>query len=120
TGHTGVTFVASTGDSAAPGGYPAFSPNVVAVGGTTLSLTSTGAYLGETAWADSGGGISAVEARPSFQASIADVSNPSNRRMIPDVSFDANPASGAAVYDSFSQGTNAPWIAVGGTSLSAP
>jgi len=35
-GHQGVTFLASTGDNGAPGGYPAYSPNVVAVGGTTL------------------------------------------------------------------------------------
>ena len=39
-GHQGVTFVASTGDNGAPGEYPAFSPNVVAVGGTTLSLSA--------------------------------------------------------------------------------
>ena len=40
-GHPGVTFVASTGDSGAPGGFPAFSPNVVAVGGTTLTINAS-------------------------------------------------------------------------------
>src|SRR5579864_1763397 len=40
-GHRGVTFLASTGDTGAPGGYPAFSPNVVAVGGTTLTVDSS-------------------------------------------------------------------------------
>src|SRR5208282_1826005 len=43
-GHTGVTFCASTGDSGAPGGYPAFSPNVVAVGGTSLYLNANNTY----------------------------------------------------------------------------
>ena len=56
TGHPGVTFLACTGDQAAPGGYPAFSPNVIAVGGTTLSVDSNGNYLGESAWSDGGGG----------------------------------------------------------------
>jgi subtilase family serine protease len=47
--HRGVTFLASTGDIGTPGGYPAFSPNVVAVGGTQLSLVSN-TYAGETGW----------------------------------------------------------------------
>jgi subtilase family serine protease len=47
--HRGVTFLASTGDTGAPGGYPALSPNVVAVGGTQLNLQSN-AYDGETGW----------------------------------------------------------------------
>src|SRR5208282_1354568 len=47
-GHTGVTFLASTGDSGSPGGYPAYSPNVVAVGGTTLNLNSDNSYNSET------------------------------------------------------------------------
>jgi hypothetical protein len=49
TGHTGVTFLAATGDSGAPGGYPAYSPNVVAIGGTQLTLSSN-AYGSETTW----------------------------------------------------------------------
>ena len=46
-GHQGVTFLASTGDSGSPGGYPAYSPNVVAVGGTTLDLNAGGTYEAE-------------------------------------------------------------------------
>jgi len=51
-GHTGITFLASTGDNGAwPGAqYQATSPNVVAVGGTSLSVDSRGNYLGETGW----------------------------------------------------------------------
>jgi subtilase family serine protease len=48
-GHPGVTFLASSGDGGTPGGYPAFSPNVVAVGGTTLSLNNN-AYASEVGW----------------------------------------------------------------------
>jgi len=48
-GHPGVTFLASTGDTGKPGGYPAYSPNVVAVGGTQLSLDGE-MYAGETGW----------------------------------------------------------------------
>jgi subtilisin-like proprotein convertase family protein len=115
-GHNGVTFLASTGDNGAPGGYPAYSPRVVAVGGTRLFLNSDNTYSSETGWTDSGGGVSGVEAKPSYQSSIA----LGSRRMIPDISLDADPNSGVAVYDSYSQGSAAPWIAVGGTSLSSP
>ena len=49
-GHQGVTFLAATGDYGSPGGYPAYSPNVVAVGGTTLTLNSDGSYKSEVGW----------------------------------------------------------------------
>ena len=66
-GHQGVTFLASTGDDGAPAGYPAYSPNVVAVGGTSLDLNSSGAYEAETGWSGSGGGVSDYESQPSYQ-----------------------------------------------------
>jgi uncharacterized protein YdeI (BOF family) len=114
-GHGGVTFLASTGDAGSPGGFPAFSPNVVAVGGTTLTLSGNN-YVGETGWSGSGGGQSGYETEPSYQNAVQH----SGWRQIPDVSFDADPASGVAVYDSYDYGSSAPWIQVGGTSLSAP
>jgi uncharacterized repeat protein (TIGR01451 family) len=114
-GHAGVTFVAATGDSGAPGGYPAMSPNVVAAGGTTLMLNNT-TYLGETAWSLGGGGPSACEAQPGYQHAVQS----SGARETPDVAFDADPNSGVAVYDSYDFGSAAPWVQVGGTSLSAP
>jgi hypothetical protein len=122
-GHTGITFLASTGDSGAPGGYPAYSPNVVAVGGTTLTLGPTGNYLSETAWGDpaggaTGGGISTVEAQPSYQKGF--VTQSTSNRTIPDVAFDADPASGVPVYDSTDFGAMTPWETIGGTSLSCP
>ena len=116
---SGVTFVASTGDTASPGSYPAESPNVVAVGGTSLTMSSSTAYGGETAWSDSGGGLSSYESRPSFQNSVSSVVGSS--RGTPDVAFDADPNTGVWVYDSFDESaTGGPWIGVGGTSLSAP
>ena len=59
-GRNGITYVGSTGDKGPPGGYPAFSPNVVAVGGTTLSVDGSSNYLGESGWSGSGGRISAL------------------------------------------------------------
>jgi subtilase family serine protease len=115
-GHSGVSFVASTGDSGSPGGYPAYSPNVIAVGGTRLSVDASGNYLGETAWSSGGGGVSTMEAEPSYQSAFQST----GKRSIPDVSMDADPNSGVAVYDSYDNGTSTPWAQMGGTSLSAP
>jgi subtilase family serine protease len=119
-----VAFVAASGDSGAPVIYPAASPNVLAVGGTTLTLTSSNNWSSETAWSGSGGGISAVEKLPSYQPgtySNGSNSGTSTMRMNPDVSYDANPNTGFAVYDSFPvSGAGGPWIQVGGTSDAAP
>jgi hypothetical protein len=101
-GHGGVTFVASSGDTSTVE-YPSSSPNVLAVGGTTLNESSTGLYHSETVWSGSGGGPSAYEAG----------------RTTPDVAWDANPSTGVAVYDSVGTG-NSPWQVVGGTSVGAP
>ena len=115
-GHAGISFFASTGDSGSPGGYPAYSPNVVAVGGTTLSVDSAGNYLSESAWSGSGGGISTQEPQPAYQNSVQSTGS----RMTPDVSMDADPNSGVPVYDSFDNGTSSPWLQAGGTSLASP
>ncbi len=117
-GHGGVTFLASTGDTGAPGGFPAFSPNVVAVGGTTLTTDASGNYVSESGWSGSGGGISTYQTQPAYQAGI--VTQSTTKRTIPDVSFDADPNSGASVYDTYDFGTSAPWETVGGTSLASP
>jgi subtilase family serine protease len=117
-GHQGVTFLASTGDFAAPSGYPAFSPNVVAVGGTTATISSGGTLLNETGWSDGGGSVSLFEPQPGYQNGI--VTQSKSFRANPDVSFDADPNTGVPIADSFSFGASAPWIQVGGTSFSAP
>jgi subtilase family serine protease len=117
-GHAGVTFVASSGDTGAPTSYPSASPNVLSVGGTTLSVNSSGTYQGESAWGGSGGGISSIESQPSYQKGI--VTQTTTKRANPDVSYDSNPNTGFPVYDSYSDGTATPWIQVGGTSDAAP
>ena len=116
TGHQGVTFVASTGDAGSPGDYPAYSPNVVAVGGTSLNLSANGSYQSEAGWNGSGGGTSTYETEPAYQAGVQNT----GRRTVPDVSFDADPNTGVAVYDSYNGGRAFPWEQVGGTSLAAP
>jgi hypothetical protein len=134
-GHTGVTFVVSSGDSGAYNSgsgaktvdYPAASPNVLAVGGTSLSVDSKGDYISETGWGNgsssassggSGGGISSYETQPSYQKGV--VTQSSTYRTVPDVAFDADPNTGVAVIDSYDFGASSPWVQVGGTSLAAP
>jgi hypothetical protein len=123
----GVTFVASTGDyGAAAPVYPAFSPNVLAVGGTGLLLNADNSYASETGWgyfsgtADayigSGGGLSQFETEPGFQQRV----QPTGMRTAPDVAFVAGPATGAWVADPYNLDLSDPWEVVGGTSLSAP
>jgi hypothetical protein len=126
-GHQGVTFVASAGDygSAMPE-YPAFSPNVVAIGGTSLTLNADSTYNSETGWGyysnvvgqfiGSGGGVSQYEAEPAFQQGVQSTGN----RTIPDVSFLADPATGAWIADAYNLPGGNPWEIAGGTSLSAP
>jgi subtilase family serine protease len=128
-GHTGVTFVASSGDSGFFGSrqgppvsveWPAAVPTVLSVGGTTLSVASNGSYLGETAWnysyspsqgwSGGGGGVSHVYAEPSYQYGVQRTGG----RTVPDVAYDA--ATGVSIYDSLAGG----WTSVGGTSAGAP
>jgi subtilase family serine protease len=125
-----VTYVASSGDNGAPPSYPAVSPNVLAVGGTSLTLNGS-TYASESAWSDSGGGISRYENLPSYQTdtySNGATTATSTKRMSPDVAYDANPNTGFAVYDStpyspyypYRFGAQSGWFQVGGTSAGAP
>jgi hypothetical protein len=118
TGHAGVAFVASSGDSGAPVSYPAVSPNVLAVGGTTLNLTSSNAISTESGWSGSGGGISALEAQPAYQKGV--VTQSGTARANPDVAYDADPNTGFPVYLTYGNSASAPWLQFGGTSDAAP
>lgn len=109
-----VDFVASSGDSGYGTSWPAVSPRVVAVGGTRLVLNSSGNRLSETAWSGSGSGCSKYESKPAWQRDAA-----CSRRTVADISAAADPATGAAVYSSLSDGGSG-WFSVGGTSLAAP
>jgi hypothetical protein len=126
----GVTFVAASGDSGAGTLWPAVSPYVVAVGGTTLKLTSSNTISSETGWGNgswspylggSGGGFSQYEPLPSYQQNIPTGANgfqftQFGVRLSPDVSYDASPYTGFYVLDSAQGG----WFTVGGTSAGAP
>ncbi len=114
---SGVVYVASAGDDGSKTSYPAASPYVLSVGGTTLKVSASGTRQGsETAWTGSGGGVSKYEDRPIFQKPF----NPQTHRSIPDVSYDADPATGFAIYDSTKYQGESGWLMVGGTSAGAP
>ena len=115
---TGVTFVASSGDSGHGVGYPAASPFVVGVGGTSLTVSSTGVWTKETAWSGSSGGESQYETEPSYQATA----QTSGKRGIPDVAYDGNPNTGVPSYSSYNCGSSCytGWNQWGGTSIGAP
>lgn len=115
---TGVVFFASAGDS--PGTeFPSVLSNVVGVGGTTITRSASGAYKNETSWSATGGGLSSFVPRPSYQSVISSIVG--SKRGVPDVSLDANPSSGAWLYDTVPyQGQKLNWVVVGGTSLASP
>ena len=118
-GHNGVTFIAASGDNGSFYGadWPASSPYVLSVGGTSLSVSnSTGTYSSETGWSDSGGGVSQFEDEPEYQSGVQSL----DQRTVPDVAADANPNTGVAVYDSYSYDGVSGWVEFGGTSAAAP
>ncbi len=117
---SGVTFLAASGDAGSGAAYPASSPDVVGVGGTALTLDDSGNYLSEVAWSGSGGGTSAYEREPLYQSLLGIPNNARGYRGAPDVSYNANPATGFAVYDSIPLGGSTGWFRVGGTSAGAP
>jgi subtilase family serine protease len=109
---SGAVFFASSGDNGAGASWPASSPYVVGVGGTSLTL-ARGQFSKETAWGGSGGGVSAYEKQPSFQSTYS-IPKAGGMRAIPDVAYDADPRSGFPIY------RLGKWQQVGGTSAGAP
>lgn len=129
--HAGTLYTASAGDSGHGVIYPSASPDVIAVGGTTLngcSGTSCAGFTSETTWSDGGGGISKYESIPAYQSSytgpVYGASTISaltgGKRGVPDVSFVGNPNTGVSVYDSTAYDGQSGWWTIGGTSVGAP
>ncbi len=144
----GVTFVVAAGDSGiyASGtyspvaDYPASSPNVLAVGGTSVTIPTSGAYpgtgpSGEVAWGSGttsgiygggGGGLSSVEPQPSWQAGVVPLAlDPAGARALPDVSIDSGSAQQYDVFTSTLAGSSVSsnavgWLGDAGTSAAAP
>ncbi len=110
-----VVYFASTGDIGGQRSWPALSPKVVAVGGT--SLTGSGATWSESAWSGTGGGVSAYFSRPEYQSAVQVIVG--TKRGGPDISAVADPYTGCAVYAPTSS-TTSQWMVFGGTSLSCP
>ncbi|MGH3435526.1 MAG: S53 family peptidase [Sciscionella sp.] len=110
--HSGVAITASTGDNGYGVSFPASSPGVTAVGGTTLNKDSSQRGWSETAWSGAGSGCSSVEPKPSWQTDQGCAN-----RAVADVSAVADPQTGLAIYDTYGE---PGWIQVGGTSLSSP
>lgn len=108
--HPGVAVTVSAGDSGYGAEYPASSPYVTAVGGTTLKPSGGG--WTQSVWSGSGAGCSTVEPNPGWQPS-----KECPGRTVADTSADANPNTGVAVYDSYGQ---SGWLVFGGTSVSSP
>jgi subtilase family serine protease len=121
--HPGVAIVASTGDSGYAAGpiYPSTSPNVIAVGGTTLmAAAGTARGYSESAWQGAGSGCSVYEPMPAWQAAISSVAGTcGTHRAVSDVSAVADPATGVAVYDTYGYPGWYPGM-IGGTSVAAP
>jgi subtilase family serine protease len=103
-------FFASSGDSGGRTIYPSASPFVVAAGGTSLH-TYNGSLVSESGWSGSGGGPSSYEAKPTWQTAK---NTSSFARSVPDVSSDADPNTGVAVY------WQGQWAVFGGTSVASP
>jgi len=127
--HPGIAITASTGDygyldwksgNVSPQ-FPASSPHVIAVGGTTLSTGSGGSWAGETAWTSGGSGCSQSLRAPSWQQAAAgwSATGCGTLRSTADIAADANPATGVPVYGPDLNGVGG-WDQVGGTSLSSP
>jgi len=112
--HAGVAITASSGDSGYGVQFPASSPHVIAVGGTSLRTAATARGWSETTWSGAGSGCSAIYGKPSWQTDTS-----CTRRMEADVSAIADPSTGVAVYGPSSRHASS-WQVYGGTSVAAP
>jgi subtilase family serine protease len=117
--HPKIAVTVSAGDSGYGVACPANQNTVVAVGGTTLNLDQNNNYVSETVWNGTGSGCSTAISAQSWQTSASNWAaiGCGTKRGMNDVSADADPATGAAVYDTYGYGG---WLVVGGTSLSSP
>jgi subtilase family serine protease len=112
--HPGIAITVSSGDNGYGVEYPASSPHVTAVGGTSLMKSGGTRGWSETAWDGAGSGCSSVFAKPSWQKDSG-----CSMRSVADVSAVADPATGVAVYGPARRNRSA-WMVFGGTSVAAP
>lgn len=116
--HPGVAVTVASGDNGYGSfGFPAASPSVITVGGTTLTLGAGNTYGSESVWSGAGSGCSLYLTAPAWQSFLTACAG---KRGTADVAADAAPATGAAVYDTVRYQGRLGWFQVGGTSLSSP
>jgi subtilase family serine protease len=107
-------------------GYPASSPFVTAVGGTSLYADPAGKYQFEIVWNDAsgggGGGVSQQFAEPFYQYSLpASVQTElNNYRGLPDISYNGDPNTSILVYVGFLGAAGNGFYFIGGTSEGSP
>lgn len=127
--HPGIAITVSAGDGGYGVEYPAASQYVTAVGGTTLTRDSSVARgWTESVWNTSstegtGSGCSKYDPQPSWQSATATITNNPgvcSKRVVGDVSADADPNTGVSVYDSYSYRGQSGWLVFGGTSVASP
>ena len=113
--HPGVVITASTGDNGYEVQFPAASQYVTAVGGTTLRMSANGSWARRRRGTARDRAARSTSRSPSWQNDAG-----CSGRTVADVSADADPNTGAAVYDSVTYVGQSGWFQVGGTSLAAP
>jgi subtilase family serine protease len=112
--HPGIAITASSGDAGFGVEFPASSPHVIAVGGTSLRTSATTRGWTETTWSGAGSGCSTVYAKPAWQTDAGCA-----RRTVADVSAVADPNTGVSVFGPSSRSRSA-FLVFGGTSVAAP
>jgi len=119
----GMNYFAATGDNGEAVSWPSVSPYVMAVGATSMHYSGSGSRS-ETAWSGTGGGVSAYEGMPAYQATAVPGMQNYGGRAVGDVSFNGDPSTGQYVAVIANQTScsfcQVSWITAGGTSLSTP
>jgi len=125
--HPGVAITVASGDNGYGSfGFPAASPDVIDAGGTTLGVSKqsngTYAWASETTWSGAGSGCSNYFSAQPWQTLLSNwpATGCQSLRGVADVAADADPNTGAAVYDTTKYQGLSGWYPVGGTSLAAP
>lgn len=115
--HPGVAIVFAAGNTGYGSEFPAALPFVTAVGGTTLRRSKFNSrHWADIAWSSTTSTCSSLESKPSWQRADASSANGCLNRTQNDVAADADPSTGAAVYDTFS---STGWAEAGNTGLAA-
>ena len=122
--YPGIPVIAASGDDGynvnlngtAGVSFPASLPNVVAAGGTTLTVNSDDSYAGESVWNGTGSGCAAFASASANQTALSNWAQTGcgTKRGVADMAAVADPSTGVGIY------FNGGWWYYGGTSLATP